>query len=115
MDKSAKPTLLAGVLAAIGASACCVGPLVLLSLGIGGAWVSSLTGLEPYRPIFIGLTLLFLGLTFRRLYRQPGVCRPGSECATPAVRRNQRLIFWCVSVLLLALITFPWYGVWLLG
>ena len=56
-----KGSLIAGVLAAIGASVCCVGPLVLLALGIGGTWVGSLTAMEPYRPIFIALTLLFLG------------------------------------------------------
>ncbi|MBS0307555.1 MAG: mercury transporter MerT, partial [Proteobacteria bacterium] len=36
---NAKRSLVVGVLAAIGASVCCVGPLVLLLLGIGGAWV----------------------------------------------------------------------------
>jgi mercuric ion transport protein len=35
-----KGSLVAGALAAIGASVCCVGPLVLLTLGIGGAWAS---------------------------------------------------------------------------
>ena len=63
-----KDSLIAGVLAAIGASVCCVGPLVLLALGIGGSWVGSLTAMEPYRPFFIGMTLLFLGLAFRELY-----------------------------------------------
>ena len=53
-------SLIASVLAAIGASVCCVGPLVLLAMGIGGTWVGSLTAMEPYRPVFIGLTLLFL-------------------------------------------------------
>jgi mercuric ion transport protein len=38
--------------AAIGASLCCVVPLVLVSLGISGAWLASLTALEPYRPLF---------------------------------------------------------------
>jgi copper chaperone CopZ len=28
------------MLAAIGASVCCVGPLLLLMLGIGGAWIA---------------------------------------------------------------------------
>jgi len=32
-----KGSLFAGVLAAIVASVCCVGPLVLLMLGVGGA------------------------------------------------------------------------------
>ncbi|MDD5412690.1 MAG: mercuric transporter MerT family protein, partial [Methylobacter sp.] len=38
------------VLAAIGASVCCVGPLLLVSFGIGGAWMSALTSMETVRP-----------------------------------------------------------------
>jgi mercuric ion transport protein len=32
-------------------------PAVLLALGVSSAWISSLTKLEPFRPIFIGLTI----------------------------------------------------------
>lgn len=100
--------LVAGVLAAIGASVCCVGPLVLLALGIGGTWVGSLTAMEPYRPIFIGLTLLFLGLAFRRLYLVPPICTPDASCTDPRIRSRQRLMFWLVAVLLAVLIAVPW-------
>jgi len=103
-----KGSILAGVLAAIGASVCCVGPLVLLTLGIGGAWVANLTALEPFRPWLIAVTLLFLGLAFRRLYLQPHVCEPGMACAEPVVFKRQRLIFWIVSLALLALLSVPW-------
>ena len=103
-----KGSLFAGVLAAIGASVCCVGPLVLLALGIGGAWIAHLTALEPLRPWFIAATLLFLGLAFRRLYLQPQVCEPGTACAEPIVIRRQRLIFWVVALALLALLSVPW-------
>jgi mercuric ion transport protein len=102
--------LIAGILTALGASVCCVGPLVLLALGISGAWISSLTALEPYRPIFIGLTLLFLGFAFYRLYLTAPVCLPGSTCANPRTVRRQRLAFWVVTVLVLALIAFPWFA-----
>lgn len=40
-----------GVLGAIAASSCCVLPLVLFSVGIGGAWIGNLTALAPYQPI----------------------------------------------------------------
>jgi mercuric ion transport protein len=103
-----KGSLVAGVLAAIGASVCCVGPLVLLTLGIGGAWVANLTALEPLRPWLIAATLVFLGLAFRRLYLQPQVCEPGAVCADPIVVKRQRLIFWLVTVALLALLSVPW-------
>ncbi|HEC18509.1 MAG TPA: mercury transporter MerT [Gammaproteobacteria bacterium] len=103
-------SMIAAVIAAIGASLCCIGPLVLLALGIGGTWISTLTALEPYRPIFIGITLIFLALAFRRLYLVPQQCAPGDACAVPATRRNQRVIFWFVATLLIALLTFPYYG-----
>ncbi len=109
-----KGSLVGGALAAIGASLCCVGPLVLVSLGIGGAWIGSLTALEPYRPIFIAITLLFLFLAFRKLYLVPRACEPGTPCAEPTTLRNQRIIFWVVSVVLIALLTFPYYGVYFL-
>lgn len=103
-----KGSLIAGLLAAIGASVCCVGPLVLLALGISGSWVGSLTAMEPYRPIFIGLTLLFLGLAFRKLYLVPQICAPGMPCADPRTIQRQRLMFWVVAVFLLGLLAVPW-------
>ena len=104
---NAKSSLLAGVLAGIGASVCCVGPLLLLALGISGAWIGNLTALEPYRPLFIGLTLLFLGLAFRKLYVVPQVCTPDTPCADPKTSRRQRLTFWTVAVLMLGLLAVP--------
>lgn len=102
-----KGSLVAGVLAAIGASVCCVGPLVLLSLGIGGAWVSNLTLLEPVRPLFVAVTLVFLALAFRRLYLLAPVCEPGTPCADPKSLRRQRLLFWLVATSLIALLLVP--------
>lgn len=105
-----KPTLWASAVAAVGASLCCVAPLVLVSLGLGGAWLSSLTQLEPYRPIFVVLTLGLLALAWTRLYRQPAVCEPGRACADGAVQRRQRSVFWSVTALLLLMLAFPWYA-----
>ena len=101
---------MAGVLAAVGASVCCVGPLVLLALGIGGAWIGNLTALEPYRPLFIGLTLLFLGLAFRKLYSMPQACASGTPCAETQTPKRQRLTFWSVAVVLLGLLAVPWFA-----
>lgn len=107
---NAKGSLVAGALAAIGASVCCVGPLVLLVLGIGGAWIGNLTAFEPYRPVLIGLTLIFLGLAFRKLYLVPQACPPETACAAPQTAERQRLIFWTVAVLLLGLLAVPWFA-----
>ena len=39
-----------GLIGAVLASTCCLGPFVLLLLGVSGAWISHLTALAPYQP-----------------------------------------------------------------
>lgn len=107
MQLTGKSSLIASTAAAIGASVCCVGPLVLLALGVGGSWLGHLTAMEPYRPFFVGLTLIFLSLAFRQLYLVPPVCAPGTRCADPNAIKRQRRIFWIVGVLLLGLLAAP--------
>ncbi len=98
------------VLAAIGASVCCVGPLVLLSLGISGAWISTLTSFQSVRPIFILLTLFFIGLSYRKLYLTPNDCATDELCASADSQKKQKRIFWLISILILFLLAFPWYA-----
>jgi mercuric ion transport protein len=98
------------VLAAIGASACCFGPLLLLGLGISGAWIANLTSMEPYRLYFTVATLIMLAFVFRKLYLIPQQCEEDTVCANSNVIQNQRIIFWFVSVILIAMITFPYYA-----
>lgn len=106
-DIYGRTSLAAGVVAAIGASVCCVGPLVLLGLGISGAWIGTLTALEPLRPIFIVATVAFLGLAFRKLYVTPRTCTVGKPCAEPRVLARRRLTFWLVGLSALGLLAVP--------
>ena len=108
MDGKTRTTLLGAGLAAIGATACCAGPLVLLALGISGAWIGTLTKLQPFRPIFIGLVVILMVLAYRRLYAAPA-CERGDARAIPAVARRQRVIFWIVFALVGAVASSPWY------
>ncbi len=108
--QTASRQLWASALAAIVGSLCCVAPLVFLTLGISGAWIAQLTALEPYRPIFIGVMLVFMGLAFRQLYIVPARCAPDEVCANPRLQRRQRQIFWVVVVVLAALTAFPLYA-----
>lgn len=101
---------LGALLTALGASACCIGPLVLVSLGIGGAWVTNLTAMEAARPVFLIATLILIGLAFRKLYLVPDACENGAACASESVKRNQRILFWVGSAILIALLAFPWYA-----
>lgn len=106
-SQTGRGALLGGGLAAILASACCLGPLVLVTLGFSGAWIGSLTALEPYRPFFIGAALVAMGLAWRRIYRTAQQCKPGEVCAIPQVRSAYKAVFWIVAVLVLIALAYP--------
>jgi mercuric ion transport protein len=74
---SGRGALFTGGLAAILASTCCLGPLVLITLGVSGAWISNLTLLQPYQPYFIGAVLVALFFAYRRIWRPVAACEPG--------------------------------------
>ena len=103
-------SVLAGAAAAIGASACCAGPLLLVVLGVGGAWGSRLVALAPLQPYVVAAALAFFGFAFYRLYRNLEACAPDEACAIPLVRRRQRVILWTVFALAAALMSFPLYA-----
>lgn len=100
--------LAAGGLAALLASTCCLGPLVLVALGVSGAWIGNLTALEPYRPIFIGVALVALFFAYRRIFRPAQDCKPGEVCAIPQVRASYKALFWVVAMLVLIALGFPY-------
>ncbi len=100
--------LYAGALAAVLASTCCLGPLVLVTLGVSGAWIGNLTVLEPYRPYFIVVALIALFFAWKRIYRQAGSCQPEEVCSIPRVQRSYRWIFWIVVALVVVALVFPY-------
>lgn len=97
--------LIGGVLAAVGASLCCVGPFVLLTLGISGAWIGNLTLLESYRPVFIVIVMLLFGWAGWQIYRPVAACEPGTACAIRQTRKRRRVIFWITAIIALVLVT----------
>lgn len=100
--------LFVGGLAAILASACCLGPLILVTLGFSGAWIGNLTVLEPYRPALIGAALIAMFFAHRRIFRPIQACKPGELCAVPRVRSAYKILFWVVSALVLVALAFPY-------
>lgn len=106
--QSARGALAAGGFAAILASSCCLGPLLLVTLGFSGAWIGNFTALEPYRPIFIASALIALFFSWRRIFRPVNDCKPGEVCAIPQVRSSYKLIFWIVAALVVVALAFPY-------
>lgn len=106
--KNGRGALATSGVAAILASTCCLGPLVLVALGFSGAWIGNLTVLEPYRPIFIGAALVALFFAWRGIFRPAQACLPGDVCAVPQVRTVSKVIFWIVAALVLVALAFPY-------
>lgn len=102
-----KFVLVMGGVAAILASTCCLGPLVLITLGFSGAWISSLTLLEPYRPVFLVAALLALYFAGRRIWNPGTVCDPDAVCFEPEVKASYKILFGVVAFLVLIAFGFP--------
>lgn len=100
--------LAVGGVAALLASSCCLGPLVLVMLGLSGAWIGRLTLFEPYRPIFLGVALVAMAFAYQRIFRADPVCVPGEVCAMPQVKTTYKAAFWIVAALVLVALGFPY-------
>ncbi len=104
-----------GSLAAAGtagllASACCIGPLVLASIGLGSIAAGVVAVFEPLRPVFIVIALAALGFAGWKIYRRPVMaCEPGAACAQPSTDHIYKTVFWIVSAIVLALLASPYY------
>ncbi len=100
--------MLGGVLAGFAASACCIGPVVLLGLGAGGmAGTAVFSALAPYRPFFVIVSVALLGLAFHRLYLSPMSCVVGGICADPHALRIKRGLWWVALGVSIISMTIP--------
>ena len=98
-----------GILGALAASSCCIVPLVLFSLGIGGAWIGNLTALAPYKPFFVAGTAGVLGYGFYLIYwKQRRACADDAACARPIPTRLVQLALWIATVLVIAAFAFDY-------
>ncbi|WP_375199137.1 mercuric transporter MerT family protein [Cupriavidus metallidurans] len=101
----------ASVIGAVLASSCCIAPLVLLTLGVSGAWIGNLTALEPYKPGFLGVALVFIGLGFRQVYFKPKpACEDGSYCARPESAIVTKTALWVATLLVVLAASIDWWA-----
>ena len=113
LNKTGKGMLAAGGVSAVLASTCCLGPLVLVGLGISGAWIGNLRALEPWRPLFIVAALIALFFAYRGIFARPAAdCAPGAICSIPRVRALYKVIFGIVAALVVIAISFPYILPW---
>lgn len=105
---------MASVIAAVGASACCLGPVVLSALGAGALGAAAVK-LEPLRPFFMAVAAVTLVAGFVVTYRRAPAeqCAPDGSCA-PSSRRTAKIVLWLAAIAVILLVTFPYYVSWLI-
>jgi len=64
--------LIGAIIAGGLASACCIGPLVVVMLGLGSA--SAFIAMEPYRPFFAAITLALIAWAGWKQWQGRKVC-----------------------------------------
>lgn len=86
------------------ASICCVGPLILVVAGVGGAWVSDLTALDPIRPWLTAATLVLLAAAHVRYWRK----RRAIACDCTHEKKQSALWLWLGTALVLISLAAPY-------
>lgn len=95
------------VASSIIASTCCVLPLVLVLVGITGAWMVNLTSLRPITPFFTAMaigTLLWAGVL---VFRPSHACTTGEGPACETARPITKVIYLACAVFIGLLLLFP--------
>jgi len=92
--------LIGAVATAFLASACCVGPLIAVALGLGSA--SAFIALEPYRPLSAAITLGLLGWAGWKQWRTRNACAVGGHLP------GKPVMLWLAGALALLLLVAPW-------
>ena len=96
----------AALVAAVAASSCCLGPVILAALGLGGAGVFA--GVAAYRPLMLGITALFLVVGFYLSYRRPKAIEGDAcGCERPKAGRLPRLLLWVAAAVTLLVAAAP--------
>ena len=110
MSQKTNVPIMSGLFAAFLSTVCCILPLLLLTLGVGGAWMSNLTALDPYKPIFIGVSLLLLAIAYWQIFLKEQPCEEGRICAIPENKRKYKIIFWIAGIAILSSATVSYWA-----
>lgn len=108
-----KITAVGSVLAAIAASLCCIGPVVVALIGVGS--IGAFTAFEAFRPYLIGLTAIFLGFAFYLTYRKREVMCEDGSCKIESAGKWNKMSVWLATVLAAVALAFPYFGASLLA
>lgn len=99
----------AGLLTAIAASLCCITPVLALIAGTSGL-ASTFSWLEPFRPYFIGLTILVLGFAwYQKLKPKKQIdCNCDTEEKPKFIQ--SKMFLGIITAFAIVMLAFPYYS-----
>lgn len=105
------------VIAGLGAVTCCAAPMILLGMGVTGAWIGNFNALYSYQPYFIAIASVLLAGGFVTVYRRPkgAACEGKPACTSPRTDRFHKVALWVSFVLIAAALGLPYAAPWFLG
>lgn len=98
MKKTEKESIGVGIGSAFIASLCCIGPLILITLGLGTASTALSIGAQKPYFLVLGLAFFVISLFLFIKYKRKNIC----EGCTTKEQERKRII----NVILIALISF---------
>jgi mercuric ion transport protein len=116
LNRGQKLAAAGGIIGALAAMSCCILPVALFSLGIGGAWIGNFTQLAPYQPYFIAATLAFIGTGYWLVYRaSKAACVDSEACARPLPNRLVKIALIAATVIVIAAWAFDYIAPYVLS
>jgi len=97
-----------GIVAAIAASLCCIGPAVFALIGAGS--IGAFSAFETFRPYLIGFTVLLLGLAFYFTYRKREVQCENGTCKVESAGSVNKISLWFAVLIAGSAIAYPYLG-----
>jgi copper chaperone CopZ len=107
--KSDNKVVAVGILTAISASLCCITPVLALIAGTSGV-ASTFSWIEPFRPYFIGLTVLVLSFAWYQKLKPKK--QADCECETDEKPKfiQSKSFLGLVTIFAALMLTFPNYA-----
>lgn len=106
---SDKRLLGTGLLTALTASLCCITPVLALIAGTSGL-ASTFSWLEPFRPYFIGLTVLVLGFAWYLKLTQKKQIDCDCETEEKPTFIQSKIFLGIVTAFAIVMLAFPYYA-----
>jgi mercuric ion transport protein len=98
-----------GAIAAIFASICCLGPLILAGLGAGAGTIAFVRGFGRFHNFFIVLTVVLFLTAFWFIYLKRG--NPEVQCECCSTAKKEKIILWVSIAVAFTLLILPFTGI----